>query len=55
MAGDRQRVRVVLLAEDRLLERLGREALSRMGVNRRAIRVKTAPPGSGSGKAWIDL
>jgi hypothetical protein len=50
----RSPVRVMLLVEDKALERFSREILIAAGVDRRAIRVEPYPIGRGDAKDWVD-
>ena len=47
-------VRVVLLVEDRALERLAREVLIQLGFHRGELRVIDYPAGRGSAKQWVE-
>lgn len=46
--------RVLILVEDRALERFAREALLKFGFHPRELRVSTYPVGRGSAKQWVE-
>jgi hypothetical protein len=50
----RRGVRVVLLVEDRSLERFAREVLLQLGFHRCEVRVIEYPAGRGSAKQWVE-
>ena len=54
MAEKKKGIRIVVVVEDRMLERFCRESLQALGYHRREIRYEVAPAGRGSGKVWVD-
>lgn len=54
MAEKKMGIRIVVVVEDRMLERFCRECLLAFGYHRKEIRYEVAPAGKGSGKVWVD-
>lgn len=54
MAEKKKGIRIVVVVEDRMLERFCRESLLELGYHRKEIRVEVAVAGKGSGKVWVD-
>ena len=53
MSSEREKLRGVVLAEDKRTERFFRELLDVLGFKKRSFRFETAPPGQGSAEAWV--
>ncbi len=53
MPSDRQKLRGVVLAEDKRTERFFRDLLQMLGFKNRNFRFDTAPDGKGAGVAWV--
>ena len=53
MPSDRQKLRGLVLAEDKRTERFFRELLGVLGFKKRSFRFETAPAGKGSAEAWV--
>ena len=53
MPSDRQKLRGLLLAEDKRTERFFRELLAVLGFKTRSFRFETAPAGEGAADAWV--
>ncbi len=53
MASDREKLRGVVLAEDKRTERFFRALLLELGFKARRFRFETAPAGEGAAEAWV--
>jgi hypothetical protein len=53
MAGERAKLRGIILTEDRRTERFIRLLLTTLGYNKALFRYETAPRGAGAGEAWV--
>lgn len=53
MSSERQKLRGLVLAEDKRTERFFRELLGVLGFKTRSFRFETAPPGQGAAEAWV--
>ncbi len=53
MPSDRQKLRGLVLAEDKRTERFFRELLGELGFKTRSFRFETAPAGKGAAEAWV--
>ncbi len=53
MASDREKLRGIVLAEDKRTERFCRALLRELGFKVRRFRFETAPAGEGAAEAWV--
>jgi len=53
MSSERQKLRGLVLAEDKRTERFFRELLDALGFKTRSFRFETAPLGQGAAEAWV--